>query len=256
MKYIYEVARLNAIKAYKLVPENVIEEIQKGNISVLVSVLKEYKYRKIFSLSNPEEEIKDAKVFDSVVVGEIEDTINLVDSLLHKEDRWFTRWAKEYSFSSFLEYKTEEKNLGFVRRKVFDFYYKKFVELKSKLVLDIYRFIIDFENIKLFVVSSLFNTDVNKIGFLYGGKIQLNKFQEFFPSLDKLQKYLEFSEYSGIKIGFDIEPGIYYYENNILKHYLQQAKYYFFSIEPLICYFFEKLLEIRRLRHIYFYATK
>ncbi len=59
MNYTFQVAYLNTIRNKKIIPKNILQEIETNkNLSSLISALKEYKYNKIFSLSNPELEIQ------------------------------------------------------------------------------------------------------------------------------------------------------------------------------------------------------
>lgn len=254
MDYTYQVARLNAIRSYKLIPDVVLQDIKDKSIPELLAVLKEYKYNKIFTISHPEEKIYDTEIFESILTSELDETVLLIDSLLYSEHKWLTVWFKNFYLYLIISL---EKNTNFdIQRQIwFSTYEEKIKKLKSILVEEMFKFLVDFENIKLFysyIISEEY-TGSEKPVFLPGGKICKERFIDIFPSLEQLTKYLQWTDYAGLRLDLEEKhKPLYFYWIEILKKLVDKAKYYFFTIEPLVCYFFEKYIEIQQLKKIYF----
>lgn len=241
MNYTYQVAYLNTIRTKKVIPKNVLQELATNkNIVSLISVLKEYRYDRIFSLPNPEIDLYDATLFETVVSAELEYTVSLIDSLLLDNDKWLVEW-----FSYFYP-----KNITVA---TFDRYIDKFQNLHSMLCNRLLKLVIDFENIKLFlsyINSSSADTTMN---FLSGGNIHPSKFKDVFPSLETLVNILNFTFYPKIKLTTSpVKENFNFYFNLYLEELVWESRFYFFTIEPVVFYFFEKLLETQKLKEIYY----
>ncbi|MFN3550686.1 MAG: V-type ATPase subunit [Endomicrobiia bacterium] len=251
MNYTFQVAYLNALRQKKIIPKNILEELKlTKNLSSLVSVLKEYKYNKIFSFTKIEEEIFDSVNFESVLEEEINDTLNLLSNLLLNEHKILIPWLKYFYSKNF-------ENIDSIML-FFSKYFLVLKKLNSKICENIFKLTIDFENIKLFLyytqVST--NTSAQQLYFFPYGNIKEYIFKDSFPSIETLNKYITTTFYQKINLSTQpIKENLNYYFNQYLQEFIWQSKFYYFTIEPIIAYFFEKLIETQQLKEIY-YNTK
>ncbi|MCX7910950.1 MAG: hypothetical protein N2505_05160 [Endomicrobia bacterium] len=245
MNYSFQVAYLNAIRQKKLIPEYILEDISvKKNFSSLFSLFKEYNF-KVANFSD--NDLLDAYNFELVIKNELEDTLVLINSLLYSQHSWLVDWIKSY----FIEKKfsnIEELILFFENS------YTNFKKFNSKLIEDLINLIVDFENIKLFLSYSLkAEVSAPNLKFLRFGRIDDILLKKLFPSLESLSSYLSYTYYPKLKLTIQpMKENINYYFNYYLKELIWQSKFYYFTIEPIIFYFFEKLIESQKLKEIYY----
>jgi vacuolar-type H+-ATPase subunit C/Vma6 len=245
MNYTFQVAYLNTIRNKKIIPKNILQEIETNkNLSSLISALKEYKYNKIFPLSNPELEIQNATNFESVLYAELKETIDFINTLLYEKHKWLTQ-IMEY-FCTSLDFKDINSVVLF-----FENQYNLSKKLNSSFCEKFIKTIIDFENIKIFL--SFLKIEKTPTEFISNGNIQKSKFNELFPSVEELNKYLQLTFYPKIKIEPDLQnENLYFKFNYYLEELISQSKFFYFTIEPIIFYFFEKLIETQKLKKIYY----
>lgn len=144
MDYIHEVARINTIRNYKIIPWVRIEEV-RGNSNALVDLLREYKYTKIGTATD--KDLLYFENFDSIVSYEIEETIGLLNKFFKKEHRWLTDWFR-YIFFDKEKVVDSNQNLGTVksRKNFLEWCKTKVSKLKSAILDDFFVSLIDFEN--------------------------------------------------------------------------------------------------------------
>ncbi len=248
MNYTFQVAYLNTFRQKKIIPKNILEELKlTKNLSSLVSVLKEYKYSKIFSFNDIEKEIYDSVNFESLLEKEIIETLNLTSELLLNKHKVLIPWLKYFYSRNF-------ENINSVIL-FFNKYFLVFKKLNSKICENIFKLTIDFENIKLFLYYTqiFINTSTQQLYFLQYGNIKEYVFKDSFPSIETLNKYITTTFYQKIKLSPQpIKENLNYYFNQYLQEFIWQSKFYYFTIEPIIAYFFEKLIETQELKEIYY----
>ena len=210
-----------------------------------VSILKEYKYNKIFSFATAEKSILDTTKFESVLQDELNESLSLISSLLFIEHRWVIEWL-----TSFLNPTTIYSKDLF---SFFSYYNKLFIQLDSSLCRKLFSVIIDFENIKLFLSYVILQKSINELSFIPYGYIDIYKLKQLFPSVENLNKYLIYSMYPKTKVSANLqEQNFNFYFDYYLEELIWQSKFFYFTIEPIIFYFFEKLIEIQKLKKIYY----
>jgi len=246
MNYTFQVAYLNTIRAKKVIPKNILQELENNkNISNLVSVLKEYKYNKIFSFAMPEVSILNRTSFEDVLQTELKESLELIDSLLLPKHKWFT------NFFLFFLNPAEVYSTNFVS--FFKHYNKLFNQLGSILCKNLFTLIVDFENIKLFLSYITIQKSPQELVFIPYGSIDEKKLKQIFPSVENLNKYLYYSLYPKTKVSVQPQDENFnFYFNYYLEELVWQSKFFYFTIEPIIFYFFEKLIEIQELKRIYY----
>jgi vacuolar-type H+-ATPase subunit C/Vma6 len=250
MNYIFQVAYLNTIKQKKLIPKNVIQEIENNkNFTYLISVLKEYKYNKIFSFTTSEIAIIKPTNFEDVLQTELKESLELIDSLLLPKHKWFT------NFFLFFLNPAEVYSTNFVS--FFEHYNKLFNQLGSNLCKNLFTLIVDFENIKLFLSYTTIQKSPQELVFIPYGSIDEKKFRQIFPYVENLNKYLYYLSYPKTKVSvLPQDENFNFYFNYYLEELVWQSKFFYFTIEPIIFYFFEKFVEIQNLKKIYYNIKK
>ncbi len=243
--YSFQVAYLNALRVKKVIPNNILQEINSNkNLSMLVSVLKDYNYRKIFDLKNTDQEILDSAKFESILEQELNDTLETINGLIKEKDKFIIE-ILTYFFNTELD--TYEKIVLFFKQ-----YKPKIEKLNSTLCCQLLKLIIDFENIKLFLSYIILGT--KSVKFIPDGNINPLVLKEIFPSVENLNKVFSVVYYSpAIKVS--IEPqnkNFNYYFIYYLQQLVWESKFYYFTIEPIIFYFFEKFIEVQYLKKIYY----
>ncbi len=255
MNYIHSVARLNAIRNYKIIPKQKLNEIENSGLNALIELLKDYKYTIVTQYN--EKEILKLENFDKIMTTELEETLSILSNLLNSRHRWIINWLKSFFV---MEIKNNEDfeniNLDIERKKQFLEYFSKIKRLNSKIVEEIFKSIVDFENIKIFLSAKMIYTmqEANKIDFLPGGTVEIQKFLISYPDETLLEKELS-NTYVGINLNIFNETNFYEYLHNIIKKLTGKTLYKFFTIEPLIAYFFDKLLEVRKIKELYIKFT-
>ncbi len=246
MNYTFQVAYLNTIRPKKVIPKNLLQEIENNkNIANLVSVLKEFKYTKIFLFSVPEISILDATNFENVLLTELYESLDLISSLLLNNHKWFIEFLK------FFINPTEIYSSNFVL--FFEHYNKLFLKIKSNLCKKLFNLITDFENIKLFISYVITQRTHQELIFIPFGSIDEKKLKQLFPSIESLNKFLNFSLYPKTKVSEKLQKeSINFYFNLYLEELIWQSRFYYFTIEPIVFYFFEKLIETQRLKKVYY----
>lgn len=242
MNYTYHVAYLNTIRAKKVIPDYVFQELELSkSLSSLISVFKEYKYEKIFTLHNPELELYNSVNFETIINEELSNSIALINSLLLPPDKWISQWIQKF----FLTFTAKAEELSrFVNN---------FQQLNSSLCLELLKLIIDFENIKLFLSYTIYEEAVDEKNFIPSGNINVKKFKEFFPSVESLTKFLNSTYYPEIKLSSSLQKENFdFYFYIYLEKLVYKSKSYYFTIEPIVFYFFEKLIETQKLRKVYY----
>jgi vacuolar-type H+-ATPase subunit C/Vma6 len=246
MKYTFQVAYINTIRAKKIIPKTILQELENNkNISNLVSVLKEYKYNKIFSFTTPEVSILNRTNFEDILQTELKESLELIDSLLLPKHKWFI------NFFLFFLNPVEVYSTNFVS--FFEHYNKLFNQLGSTLCKKLFTLIVDFENIKLFLSYITIQKSIQELVFIPYGSMDEKKFRQIFPSVENLNKYLYYSSYPKTKVSvLPQDENFNFYFNYYLEELVGQSKFFYFTIEPIIFYFFEKLIEIQELKRIYY----
>lgn len=247
MNYSFQVSYLNTLRQKKIIPYNVLEEIQSNkSLSSIVSLLKEYKYNRIFSFSNPEKEIYNATNFELVLETEIKETLDLLSGLLLDKHKFLILWFKYFYSNNF-------ENLDSIII-FFKNHFVLFKKLNSVFCEKLLQLTIDFENIKLFLYYTEVHTQfTQEIKFIPEGNIKEYSLKDCFPSIENLNKYIINTFYQKIKLSTQPQKeNLNYYFNEYLKDFIWESKFYYFTIEPIITYFFEKLIETQKLKEIYY----
>lgn len=245
MNYTYQVAYLNTVKVKKLIPLQVLQEVDTSkNLSTLMSLLKEYKYPEITSFTNVN--FLSAENFENVIYSELDNTVKFISQLLFDNDQWIINWFKYFFVPK--EFNSIEDIINFYQN-----YTVLFQNLNSDFCFKLLRLVIDFENIKLFL-TYVVTGQKDYLKFIPEGNIQVTKFEECYPQVEILNNYVASIFYPLVKLNMqqeNIEDYFYTYLSNIL----WTSKFYYFTIEPIVSYFFEKLIETRLVKKIY-YNTK
>ncbi|MCS7151811.1 MAG: V-type ATPase subunit [Endomicrobia bacterium] len=246
MNYTYQVAYLNAVKTKKIIPYQVLQDAEANkNFQTLISLLKDYKYNGFSLFNNPEVDIRASENFESIVFSELQSTTSLISKLLYDEHKWLVSWMQY--FFSFKD--TQELSDIIIFHKN---YSQKFQSLHSILCTKLVKLIIDFENIQLFISYLILNKTDNLM-FIPEGNIKEAKLKDCFPQIESLNTYLNTTFYPQIKLSPNLQKDNFYaYLDYYLYQLISESKFYYFTIEPIIFFFFEKLLETRRLKRIYY----
>ncbi len=246
MSYSFQVAYLNTLRVKKVIPQTILQEIiSNKNLSMLVSTLKDYHYRKIFDLKNLEVDILDASKFEEIINQELDDTLDTIENLLKEKDKYVIGLLRYFNDSNTKQSYDE----------LFQFFKKytiQFKNLNSNLCVQLLKLIVDFENIKLFLLYMF--TKATDVKFLPYGNIKHYMLKEIFPSIESLNKIVSVIYYSPeIKLSIELQQKNF---NYYFTYYLQQiswkSKFCYFTIEPIIFYFFEKLFEAHYLKQAYY----
>lgn len=242
MNYLFEVAYINSLRPKKIVPEKTFYELENNkSFAAIISVLKEFNYKKIFEIID----IRDAYLFESVIITELNDTLELLNSLFKERHKWLTEWFKKF----FLFIKKEDIVSYFID------YFDKFMSLNSKLCQRLLKLIIDFENIKLFLSYTVVSEqkDVEK-KFIPYGNLDHKILSRVYPSIDLLNKQLAVVYPAfRVEVTTDAKKENYeYFFRQYLNMLIWESKFYYATLEPLVFYFFEKLVETQRIKQIYY----
>lgn len=245
MNYSFQVAYLNTIRPKKLIPENIIQDLYNNkSFSSLVSIIKEYNY----NISNfKETELLNAYNFESIITNELLDTLNLIDTLLYENHRWIVDWLKNYFIDN--NFTGIKVLISFLENS-----YLKFKKLNSKLLEELINLVIDFENIKIFLSYSLLkDVSLKDIKFIKFGSFSELLLKELSFSVDNLNNILSFSKYHKLKVySQPVKENFHYYLNHYLKELSWKSKFCYFTIEPIVFYFLDKLFETQRIKEIYY----
>lgn len=246
MNYTFQVAYLNTIRQKKVIPKNVIQEIENNkSFTYLISVLKEYKYSKIFSFTPPEISIFESTNFEDVLQTELKETIELISSLLLEKHIWLTNWLRFFINS------TEIYSTNFIS--FFAQYNKLFDKLGSYLCKKLFNLVVDFENIKLFLSYVVLQKPLQELIFIPFGNIDEKKLKQLYPSIENLNKHLYYSFYPKTKVSVQLQDENFnFYFNYYLEELIWESKFFYFTIEPIVFYFFEKFVETQKLKRIYY----
>ena len=253
MEYIHENAKLNAIRNYKIIPVSKLQEAENVGLSRLYELLKEYKYTKILSLK--EAEIDLFKSVEESVMFELQETIILITKFLRSKDKWIIQLLKFFYIDNLQLTNNEMFNFDLQRIIKFKSFLLKIEEARNKHIKTLLRTLIDFENIKIFLsyrtISEIEN--VEQIQFLDGGNLKTKNFVKIFPDVEMLKK-----EVNKIypKIDFADTTNFYLVMENEIKKIFFRYKNYFFTIEPLLIYFFEKFFEVQKIKNIFIKFAK
>lgn len=246
MSYSFQVAYLNTFRTKKIIPQVTLQEIiLNKNLSMLISVLKDYHYRKIFDLKNLEVDILDASKFEEIINQELIDTLDTINNLLKEKDKHVIGLLKYFT----------DTNTNQSYDELFQFFKKytiQFKNLNSNLCIQLLKLIVDFENIKLFLSYIL--TKSPDVKFLPYGNIKYSILKEIFPSIESLNKVASVIYYpTEIKLSIELQQRNF---NYYFTYYLQQlswkSRFCYFTVEPIIFYFFEKLIETWYLKRAYY----